>query len=876
MLLFSTAAFAAVPEKGGAMVWIEDQTVAAGDVFYFDIITNDLENIGSLSLSLLYDTTQFEFLTVSAQSMISETIYSTNTKTAGYVGMDFISLDGINGSGELWHVALKAKSTATVGKHTLTLAVGEAYSTSLSPIKVASGNSVVTVNKSYQNSGIIDFYSACSNYSITAGEQSTIEFFSYDMRGLAAADFEIEYDHNLLRLDEVIMGERMTEDQNVIYSINDKHPGYVKINYVSQNGIESDVYPVMSLKFTAIQNVDTSTEILFKPTNIYNSRFDPISAMSFSTSLSLYKSEVAVDLPDVVLGNHEGLDESFFLELVVPGEIALAAADFIFNFDPTIIKAVSVERLDNTHLVFYNIDNENGKISVSFIDEDGVNETSVVLRISFDADGLMGGNTVISFFGKNMVDSDLNPVDADFIGGEVILHKHGSPATCTEDEICGVPGCDKVLTPHLGHDIINNNEQSPTCTAIGWEKYETCLRCDYSTYKELPAIGHSFGEWYETKSPTESEQGEKRRDCVGCDEYETSPVASLKHSHENWEEIILEAVAPTCTETGLTEGKKCSGCGEVVISQEIVPALGHDEEVHEAKSATCTEHGWNAYETCTRCDYTTYEEIPAMGHSHDMIVTEPTCTEQGYTTYICWCGDTYVDNYVNAQGHSFGEWYETKAPTESEQGEKRRDCVGCDEYETSPVASLKHSHEDWEEIILEAVAPTCTETGLTEGKKCSGCGEVVISQEIVPALGHSFKNYTSNNDSTYTEDGTKTSKCDHCDVTDTQIDKGSALGLTQKFKDEMSALSEDASTEATYMELYSVLLTYGALSEEGKADVEAEYNVLLHMINAYNAKAQTANEELADATEIAFAPIVSTGFIFIAALWFLLKKKFFI
>ena len=151
-----------------------------------------------------------------------------------------------------------------------------------------------------------------------------------------------------------------------------------------------------------------------------------------------------------------------------------------------------------------------------------------------------------------------------------------------------------------------------------------------------------------------------------------------------------------------------------------------------------------------------------------------------------------------------------------------------------------------------------------------------MAQEVVPATGHSFTNYTSNNDATYTEDGTKTSKCDHCDETDMQIEEGSALGLTQKFKDEMSALSEGASTEATYMELYSVLLTYASLSDEEKADVESEYSVLLQMINDYNAKAQTANEELADATEIAFAPIASAGFVFLAAVWFLLKKKFFI
>ena len=92
----------------------------------------------------------------------------------------------------------------------------------------------------------------------------------------------------------------------------------------------------------------------------------------------------------------------------------------------------------------------------------------------------------------------------------------------------------------------------------------------------------------------------------------------------------------------------------------------------------------------------------------------------------------------------------------------------------------------------------------------------------------------------------------------------------------MAALSKNAGIEASYMELYSVMQTYASLSDEEKASVTAEYNTLQQMIITYNEKAETANKELADATEIAFAPIVSTGFVFISAFWFLIKKKFFI
>ena len=64
-------------------------------------------------------------------------------------------------------------------------------------------------------------------------------------------------------------------------------------------------------------------------------------------------------------------------------------------------------------------------------------------------------------------------------------------------------------------------------------------------------------------------------------------------------------------------------------------------------------------------------------HSFNSVVTPPTCTEQGYTTYTCECGDSYVSDYVKVVDHSYGLWIESIAPTCNSEGKDVRTCEDC-------------------------------------------------------------------------------------------------------------------------------------------------------------------------------------------------------
>lgn len=149
-----------------------------------------------------------------------------------------------------------------------------------------------------------------------------------------------------------------------------------------------------------------------------------------------------------------------------------------------------------------------------------------------------------------------------------------------------------------------------------------------------------------------------------------SPTVSFTTAHTH--RYTDNVTAPTCTEKGYTT-HSCS-CGNS-YKDTYVDALGHKTVLEGYKAATCTEDGYSGNAVCTVCGATVKngETIKALNHTYENgkctrcgssdpdyhvhsyaeAVTDATCTERGFTTYTCSCGDSYEGNYVNALGHSY-------------------------------------------------------------------------------------------------------------------------------------------------------------------------------------------------------------------------------
>ena len=103
---------------------------------------------------------------------------------------------------------------------------------------------------------------------------------------------------------------------------------------------------------------------------------------------------------------------------------------------------------------------------------------------------------------------------------------------------------------------------------------------------------------------------------------------------------------------------------------------------------SCTESGYTTF-VCGCGDAYIADQTNATDHNYNKKVTAPSCTEKGYTTYTCSvCGDSYTGNKTNAAGHSWGSWKVTKEPTTTAEGTEQRTCKSCGKTDSRSVAKL--------------------------------------------------------------------------------------------------------------------------------------------------------------------------------------------
>lgn len=164
----------------------------------------------------------------------------------------------------------------------------------------------------------------------------------------------------------------------------------------------------------------------------------------------------------------------------------------------------------------------------------------------------------------------------------------GGTATCTTKAVCEACGGKYGKRNLNNHALVHYDAQAPTCTKPGWDAFDTCPRCYYTTFRAIPALKHDL-EHHEAKAPTCTEKGWNAYEtCSRCDYTTYAELPALNHDYQ------AVTVAPTCETDGYTVFT-CSRCKDSYTA-DPTDQLGHQFGAWSpngtgAQSASCLRDG---------------------------------------------------------------------------------------------------------------------------------------------------------------------------------------------------------------------------------------------------------------------------------------------
>ena len=402
------------------------------------------------------------------------------------------------------------------------------------------------------------------------------------------------------------------------------------------------------------------------------------------------------DATDVILSGYAGDNADF--TITRDGKMTITGSGNMYNYDDTsgrpwnkycaFIKSVSIADTI-TSIGDYAFEDcgrlENSTIpnSVTHIGSYAFEDCTNLASVTFGENSQLTSFDDYAFAHCVSLTDITIPASVEYISNSAFYRCSGLATITIPDSVTGIgyyafEDCDSLVNITIPASV----------TGIGYSAFKDCDSLESITILNPKC---SINNSADTISDTAVIYGYDNSTAKSYARQYNRSFVALECDHTN--STPIAAVDATCTKDGNTAGSRCNVC-QVTTGYTVIPATGHAYSSEITKQPTHEATGIERF-TCANCGDTYTETLPKLtDHAYNAVVTAPTCTEQGYTTYTCICGDTYIGDYTDANGHT--------------------------------------------DEIVPGYAAKCEATGLTDGAVCAICGVVTLAQEVIPALDHNY------------------------------------------------------------------------------------------------------------------------------------------
>lgn len=591
-----------------AFLRVGSASAAPGETHSVYVSGSNLDKLAGVQGIVSYDDTALE-LTGAAMVGDFSGMGSVNTATVGRVSFNGTCLDGISGSQNILRLDFRVRPDAAAGEYLLDILIENAYNTGLVTVSLSGASGVFTVTEPQSTTKTLYFYSGSSVSTLHKGEQVSITARTYGSQGLAAGKLEFRYDAALFTC---VAAEPLSALSGAVKSLDTSRAGYVSAAFASEEEIPGG--ELLRLTLEAAADVDADTSVTFAASELYDTALVAMNGVGFTRTLALRKAEVTPEVPAlrVTMPAAARTDETITAVAVLDRGSGLAAADFCISYDTALLICTGVkvsagmESVDGVCIVT-NPKIDGGQVKFTFICEKGFADEAVLVSMTFQPKK-EGAVTLTPAIATSAVGADRRPIALDMCA-----------ASCeVKDPFFAVTFRDEDGT------VLSRQSVRYRAAAVPPDAVKAP---DEAHHYELAGWGGDYS-------------------GITADAEFTARYTAIPHT-----EAVDKAVEPTCTKTGLTEGKHCSVCSAVLVEQEVVKANGHTEVVDKAAEPTCTKTGLTEGKHCSVCGEVLVEQevVPAKGHTEVIdAAVEPTCTETGLTEgkHCSVCGEVLVEQEV--------------------------------------------------------------------------------------------------------------------------------------------------------------------------------------------------------------------------------------